>query len=107
MARPSLLTAEDVSLHMSKRPYWRLSDPSERLQSIVREVQGPDFQSVLAVLNQVAEIAETMDHHPDMLLYGWNKLRITLSTHDKGGLTELDFQLAEKIDALPGTNPNA
>jgi 4a-hydroxytetrahydrobiopterin dehydratase len=41
-----------------------------------------------------------MDHHPDLFVYGWNKLRITLSTHDQGGLTILDIQLAKKIDAL-------
>jgi 4a-hydroxytetrahydrobiopterin dehydratase len=52
------------------------------------------------VVNAIALLAETMDHHPDLFVYGWNKLRITLSTHDQGGLTILDIQLAKKIDAL-------
>jgi 4a-hydroxytetrahydrobiopterin dehydratase len=41
-----------------------------------------------------------MDHHPEIQLYGWNKVSIMISTHDKGGLTELDFQLASKIDSI-------
>ncbi|MCS7170175.1 MAG: 4a-hydroxytetrahydrobiopterin dehydratase, partial [Candidatus Kapabacteria bacterium] len=39
-------------------------------------------------------------HHPDLLLYGWNKLRVILSTHDRGGITELDITLAKKIEQL-------
>jgi 4a-hydroxytetrahydrobiopterin dehydratase len=41
-----------------------------------------------------------MDHHPDVLLYGWNKVRVILSTHDRGGITELDIALAKKIEQL-------
>jgi len=45
-------------------------------------------------------IAERMDHHPDILVFGWNKVRFTLSTHDQGGITILDIQLAKHIDGL-------
>jgi 4a-hydroxytetrahydrobiopterin dehydratase len=51
-------------------------------------------------VSAVGVLAETADHHPDILIHGWNKVKITLSTHDQGGLTELDFALAAKIDAL-------
>ena len=59
-----------------------------------------DFKEALDFINKVGIISESMNHHPDILIYGWNKIRITLSTHDAGGLTELDFKLAGKIDEL-------
>jgi len=48
----------------------------------------------------VAEAAEVANHHPDILLHGWNKVRLTLSTHSQGGLTDADFQLAAQVDRL-------
>ena len=48
----------------------------------------------------LAEIAEAANHHPDILLHGWNKVRLTLSTHSQGGLTDADFQLAARVDQL-------
>ena len=44
--------------------------------------------------------AEEANHHPDILLHGWNKVRLTLSTHSEGGLTDADFALAARIDSL-------
>jgi 4a-hydroxytetrahydrobiopterin dehydratase len=54
----------------------------------------------VGLLNAIAVVAEAMDHHPDMLLYGWNKLRVMLSTHDRGGITALDIELAKRIEQL-------
>lgn len=56
-----------------------------------------EFVAAMAFVNHVAGQAETMDHHPDILIQ-YNKVRLTLSTHSAGGLTDLDFQLAERID---------
>jgi 4a-hydroxytetrahydrobiopterin dehydratase len=69
--------------------------------SIVRELTFPDFAAAIAFVNRVAELAEEANHHPDILVHGWNKLRLTLSTHSQGGLTDADFQLAHRIDLLP------
>jgi 4a-hydroxytetrahydrobiopterin dehydratase len=52
----------------------------------------------MAFVNHVAGLAEAMDHHPDILIQ-YRKVKLTLSTHSAGGLTELDFALAQKIDA--------
>jgi len=52
-------------------------------------------------VNRVAELAEAANHHPDIFLHGWNKVRLTLSTHSQGGLTDADFKLASQIDRLP------
>jgi 4a-hydroxytetrahydrobiopterin dehydratase len=51
-------------------------------------------------VNLVADLAEQANHHPDILVHGWNRVRLTLSTHSQGGLTEADFELAARIDRL-------
>ena len=54
----------------------------------------------MAFVNQVADAAEEANHHPDILVHDWNKVRLTLTTHDQGGLTENDHRMAQRIDAL-------
>jgi len=51
-------------------------------------------------VNRVAEVAEEENHHPDILVHGWNKVRLTLSTHPEGGLTDADHALARRIDEV-------
>jgi 4a-hydroxytetrahydrobiopterin dehydratase len=68
--------------------------------AIVRERTCRDFAAALAFVNEVGALAEAAGHHPDILLHGWNRVRLTLSTHSAGGLTESDFALAARIDAL-------
>jgi 4a-hydroxytetrahydrobiopterin dehydratase len=69
-------------------------------QAIVREWTFADFAGAIAFVDRVAEAAEAANHHPDILLHGWNKVRLELSTHSQGGLTEADFELAARIDLL-------
>jgi 4a-hydroxytetrahydrobiopterin dehydratase len=69
-------------------------------QTIVRDCKLADFAAAIAVVDAVAELAERANHHPDILVHGWNRLRLTLSTHSAGGLTAADFALAAQIDAL-------
>lgn len=69
-------------------------------ETIVREVETADFAAAIALVNRVAELAERANHHPDLLVHGWNKLRLTLSTHSEGGLTDADFTLAARLDPL-------
>jgi 4a-hydroxytetrahydrobiopterin dehydratase len=59
----------------------------------------------MAFVNQVAGAAEEANHHPDILVHGWNKVRLTLTTHSEGKLTENDRAMAERIDAILGTSP--
>jgi 4a-hydroxytetrahydrobiopterin dehydratase len=68
--------------------------------AIVREWTLADFAAALAFVNRVAALAEAANHHPDILLHGWNRVRLELSTHSQGGLTEADFALAREIDGL-------
>jgi 4a-hydroxytetrahydrobiopterin dehydratase len=69
-------------------------------RAIAREWQLRDFAEAVAFVNRVAEAAEAADHHPDIHLHGWNKVRLELSTHSEGGLTQADFDMASRIDDL-------
>jgi 4a-hydroxytetrahydrobiopterin dehydratase len=69
-------------------------------QAITREWTFEDFAQALAFVNRVADAAETVNHHPDIHLHGWNRVRLELSTHSEGGLTQADFDMAARIDAL-------
>jgi 4a-hydroxytetrahydrobiopterin dehydratase len=71
-------------------------------EQIVRTWELADFAAALAFVNRVGELAEARNHHPDILLHGWNKVRLSVTNHSAGGLTEADFELAGAIDALPG-----
>ena len=77
---------------------WELSDDGNQIH---KEWKVKNFSAGMAFLNRVAEVAEQEDHHPDMCLEGYRNVRITLSTHAVGGLSQNDFILAAKIDQLP------
>jgi 4a-hydroxytetrahydrobiopterin dehydratase len=81
---------------------WRRGEqPSPAgADAIWREWKLADFVAAIAFVNRVAEVAEAADHHPDIFVHGWNKVRLTLSTHSQGGLTDADFRLAAQIDGL-------
>lgn len=69
-------------------------------KQIEKEFEFKDFKSALSFVNKIGDEAEKMDHHPDILLHSWNKVKITLSTHSAGGITENDFNLANKIESV-------
>ena len=68
--------------------------------AIVRDVECAGFNAAMALANAVAEAADAVNHHPDILVHGYKHLRLTLSTHSEGGVTESDFALAGAIDGL-------
>lgn len=72
-------------------------------EHIVRDWELKDFGQAIAFVDRVAEVAESVNHHPDILVHGWNKVRLSLTNHSAGGLTEADFDLAAKIDDLPAS----
>jgi 4a-hydroxytetrahydrobiopterin dehydratase len=69
-------------------------------EEIVRDWHFEDFAQALDFVNRVGELAEEANHHPDILLHGWNKVRLSLTNHSAGGLTEADFEMAGRIDQL-------
>ena len=78
----------------------RISNWSRQGDSILRNYSFKNFKEAMQFVNRVADEAEAQNHHPDILIYGWNNVQISLFTHSVGGLTEKDFSLAERIDKL-------
>jgi 4a-hydroxytetrahydrobiopterin dehydratase len=80
---------------------WRRSGAQDGGQSAIeRDLKFDDFAAAMRFVDRVAELAEEANHHPDILVHGWNKVRLTLSTHSQGGLTDADFRLAQRIEGL-------
>ena len=69
-------------------------------EAIVRDFQFPDFAAAMTFVNRVADAAEAANHHPDILVHGWNKVRLVLSTHAAGGITAADLGLAATASGL-------
>ena len=87
----------EVKAALADIPGWELVG-----SDIVREYKFADFVAAIAFVNQLAEKAEAANHHPDIDIR-WNKVRLALSTHSEGGLTQKDFALAAEIESLAGT----
>lgn len=88
------LSPEDLAAGLERLPGWRQDG-----DTIERTYELPDFRTALAFVAYVGELAENMDHHPDVDIR-YNKVRLGLSTHSEGGLTENDVTLARRIDRL-------
>lgn len=89
-----LIKASELKNRLKKIPEWELEK-----KHIERSFEFDDFSESIDFVNSVAEVAEDEEHHPDIDIR-YNKVRLVLSTHSKGGLTEMDFALAERIDTL-------
>ena len=77
-----------------------MSEWREDGEALVRDLKFDDFGQAMAFVNRVADLAEEAGHHPDILVHGWNNVRLTLSTHSAGKLTDADRDLARRIDGL-------
>jgi len=86
------LEANEVRDRLAATPGWTLKG-----NAIERMYNFPDFAASMRFVNQVAQLAETLDHHPDILVQ-YDRVTLTLSSHDSGGLTDRDFRLAAQID---------
>jgi len=89
------LSTEKIKAALATVPEWKL-----RGEVISRTFVFKDFPAAVKFVNAVAELAEQAWHHPDIDIR-WNKVTLTLTTHDAGGLTEKDFALARQFDRLP------
>ena len=68
----------------------------------MRDYEFKDFVAAMAFVNRVADAAEEVNHHPDILVHGWNKVRLSLTTHSEGKLTDNDRAMALRIVGLGG-----
>ena len=88
------LVAEEITRLKSQIPNWTVSDDQK---SITREFKFKNWKQAIEFTNTVSDIAEAEGHHPDLFIT-WGKVRIVLTTHAIGGLSENDFIVAAKID---------
>ena len=89
-----ILSAEEIKTYMKRVPEW-----DNTKKHIERTFEFDEFFQSIDFVNGVAEVAEEQGHHPDIDIR-FSKVRISISTHSEGGLTDADFDLAEKIDNL-------
>ena len=94
MSRPPLLSPSEIAARLDSLPGWSFSGSALR-----RDFVFADFQEAFGFMTRVAFLAEKLDHHPDWSNV-WNRVSVTLSTHDAGGVTDLDFQLAGLMQRL-------
>jgi 4a-hydroxytetrahydrobiopterin dehydratase len=91
-------TKEEAKKLLAQIPGWNLNEAGTMIS---REYNAKNFMEAVKFINQVAQVAESENHHPDIHLTAYRKLRIELSTHAVRGLSENDFILAAKISELP------
>jgi 4a-hydroxytetrahydrobiopterin dehydratase len=87
------MNSDEIDSNLTKFSGWNFEN-----ESISKKFQFKDFIEALSFVNAVGLESEKMDHHPDILMFEWNKVKITISTHSAGGVTEKDFALAQKIE---------
>ncbi len=89
-----LLSEQEIGSRLEGSRWIREGD------EIVRDWRFEDFAEAMVFVNQVADVAEQANHHPDILVHGWNKVKLSLTNHSAGGLTEPDFEMAKKFDQI-------
>jgi 4a-hydroxytetrahydrobiopterin dehydratase len=94
MAQRVKLMVAEISAGLKTLAGWRIS-----ADALAKEFRFPDFSAAFGFMARVALAAEKMDHHPDWTNV-YNRVEIKLSTHDAGGVTALDLELAKKIEAI-------
>ena len=92
------LSANERDQLASALPHWRLADGRDAIE---RSFKFKDFSAAWAFMSRVALLAEKMGHHPDWS-NAYNRVHVTLTTHDASGLTERDLALARAVDAVAG-----
>jgi 4a-hydroxytetrahydrobiopterin dehydratase len=94
MPRPARLSPDELAAALHALPLWAGDGDGLR-----RTVELPTFRDAVAAIVAIADVAEEMDHHPDVDLR-WRTLHLTLVTHSAGGVTAFDLELARRIDAV-------
>ena len=91
----AVLNQNEINEQLNNVKGWKFEN-----NKIGKEFELKDFKSALEFVNKVGAEAESLDHHPDILMHSWNKVKISVSTHSEGGVTEKDFKLAANIEGI-------
>ena len=97
------LNPADVQLAMNSLSGWTL-DTKHDTPCLFKSWKLPSFDAAVVRFNQIAQLAQAQDHHPEMLS-SYTQLQVRLWTHDVGGLTDKDFKLARSIDDITSSQP--
>jgi 4a-hydroxytetrahydrobiopterin dehydratase len=92
---PQKLSEHDIALRLAGLPRWQRDG-----DAISREFVFAGFAEAAAFPTRIVPLADGMDHHPDLLIHRYKRVKVILTTHSAGGLTDNDFTLAAQIDAL-------
>lgn len=92
------LSKEEITEGMKKLSGWILKG-----DAIEKQYTLGSFPEAIGFVNRVADLAEAVDHHPDILI-NYKRVKMTLTTHSEGGLTQKDLDLARKIEGAAGVN---
>ena len=95
------LSQNEIQNRLNKLQHWSLDQ-----DQIKRRYKCKDFMGAIDLINLIAAHAETMDHHPDILISNYNQVTITLTTYSANGLTENEFTLAKEIDHIFNSQSN-
>jgi 4a-hydroxytetrahydrobiopterin dehydratase len=96
------LSEPEIQAAMADLPGWRYAN-----HAILRQFEFPAFTDLMVFVNRLAELAEESNHHPDLDIR-YNRLLVSLTSHDSGGVTRRDIKMAAKISAMgagPGGGP--
>lgn len=92
----AVLSPPEIETALKTLPGWNI-----RGGAIERVLQFPDFVAAMKCVNSIAEAAEAANHHPDILI-NYNRVTLTLVSHDSGGVTQRDLRMAAKINEIVG-----
>ncbi len=92
----TLYTVDEIRSGLADLPGWEV-----REGQLTKTFTVKSFAHAVLFIGAIGQLAEAVNHHPDLNLYGYNKLTVNLSTHSAGGLTAKDFDLAGQIEKLP------
>ncbi|NUN08784.1 MAG: 4a-hydroxytetrahydrobiopterin dehydratase [Ignavibacteriaceae bacterium] len=90
-----LFSEKEIMDKLSNFPGWTIES-----KALMKQFHVKDFVTALRLVNSAGEIAEELNHHPDVLIHGWNNVKFMISTHDAGGITSKDFELIQRIEKL-------
>ena len=85
------LSQEDIEARLTECPEWALNG-----DALTRTFSFDDFVAAMAFVNRIADLAEAQQHHPDIMIR-YNKVTLTLTTHDAGGVTSKDLDMAREL----------
>ena len=89
------MNKEEAEEHVKKFKGWKLVD-----DTIEKDFKFSNFKQAIGFINRVADVAEAENHHPDIILWNWNNMKLKLTTHAIKGLSKEDFALAARVDSI-------